>query len=998
MLSISNSLLRKSSRAALSRTAATSSKKQLHLAIATPITAPLSSLLTASDIDIHRLNQQGRNYHGLPVLVNFHQQDEDDYKKKYNYHHNFQHNRQFSSSLLSSSSSSAAASMNDDSRSGPQHHSNTVDASMPSIISSAHHQQNQLLMEKLDELYSVLLTKVPKGFENFLPKNARTGNTNSSGGGGDNDSEDDDDKDKASKEASSSDNKKSSSADSKKSSGFSSNSNKNNKNKKEEERKRKKKEEEEMQQQLAGTTILLLLVLMARSFLEDDSATGSGGAVNPLGGDGPEVTWSDFYNYMLTEGDVERIVVVNKKVARVYLRPGARGVPMAASVRGGGLMKQSSRSAQGVGGVISSKDGGAHSHDDEWDDGTVMEMSGGSNASQVASTPSSLTSSLGGALGGGTRKYQLVYHFNIGSVESFEDKLTHSQQELGISPRDYVPVQYASETNWAIELIKSAPALFLIGITAYMLRGMGGMPGGGGGGRGGMGGIFQMGKSNAKLIKKEDVSVTFKDVAGCQEAKKEIMEFVDFLQDATQFTKLGAKIPKGALLTGPPGTGKTLLAKAVAGEANVPFYTISGSDFLEMFVGVGPSRVRDLFKEARANAPCIVFIDEIDAVGRQRGRGGFGGGNDERENTLNQLLVEMDGFSPSTGVVVLAGTNRVDILDKALTRPGRFDRQITVDLPDLKGRREVFMIHLNGIKLDGDAEDVAGRLAGLTPGFAGADIANICNEAAIVAARRKAEAVTMDDFEKAIDRIIGGLESNKIMSSDEKSIVAHHEAGHAVAGWFLEHADPLLKVTIIPRSSGALGYAQYLPKEVFLRTQDQIMDIVMMALAGRAAEEVFFGRVTTGASDDLKRVTQLVYSTIQVYGMNSRVGQLAFPKDPNDMAGEKPYSDATAEAMDEEARNIVEKAYNKTVELIREKKHEVETIAQLLLEKETITHDDVMDAIGERPFKGNTAYNEFVSQRKADKEAKEANKAEEDNKEEEKKEEDGGGLAPGLAL
>lgn len=888
--------------------------------------------------------------------------------------------------------------MNDDSRSGPQHHSNTVDASMPSIISSAHHQQNQLLMEKLDELYSVLLTKVPKGFENFLPKNARTGNTNSSGGRGDNDSEDDDDKDKASKEASSSDNKKSSSADSKKSSGFSSNSNKDNKNKKEEERKRKKKEEEEMQQQLAGTTILLLLVLMARSFLEDDSATGPGGAVNPLGGDGPEVTWSDFYNYMLTEGDVERIVVVNKKVARVYLRPGARGVPMAASVRGGGLMKQSSRSAQGVGGVISSKDGGAHSHDDEWDDGTVMEMSGGSNASQVASTPSSLTSSLGGALGGGTRKYQLVYHFNIGSVESFEDKLTHSQQELGISPRDYVPVQYASETNWAIELIKSAPALFLIGITAYMLRGMGGMPGGGGGGRGGMGGIFQMGKSNAKLIKKEDVSVTFKDVAGCQEAKKEIMEFVDFLQDATQFTKLGAKIPKGALLTGPPGTGKTLLAKAVAGEANVPFYTISGSDFLEMFVGVGPSRVRDLFKEARANAPCIVFIDEIDAVGRQRGRGGFGGGNDERENTLNQLLVEMDGFSPSTGVVVLAGTNRVDILDKALTRPGRFDRQITVDLPDLKGRREVFMIHLNGIKLDGDAEDVAGRLAGLTPGFAGADIANICNEAAIVAARRKAEAVTMDDFEKAIDRIIGGLESNKIMSSDEKSIVAHHEAGHAVAGWFLEHADPLLKVTIIPRSSGALGYAQYLPKEVFLRTQDQIMDIVMMALAGRAAEEVFFGRVTTGASDDLKRVTQLVYSTIQVYGMNSRVGQLAFPKDPNDMAGEKPYSDATAEAMDEEARNIVEKAYNKTVELIREKKHEVETIAQLLLEKETITHDDVMDAIGERPFKGNTAYNEFVSQRKADKEAKEANKAEEDNKEEEKKEEDGGGLAPGLAL
>ena len=884
--------------------------------------------------------------------------------------------------------------------------------------------QNELLIEKLNELYSILLTKVPKGFENFLPKNARTGNTNSSDGESEGEG-DNDDKDKSSKEA----DKKSSSStsDSKKSTGgfgsSSNNSNNNNNNKKkntkEEERKRKKKEEEDMKQQLAGTTLLLILVLMARSFLDDDSSTTTNpnGTVNPLGGDGPEVTWSDFYNYMLTEGDVERIVVVNKKTARVYLRQGARGVPMAATsgVRGGGggmmMMKRNNpragaASGNGAGGgggsgVVSSKDGVHPPHNDEWEDGTVMEMSGGSDASQAAlSTPSSLSSSLGGAFGGGggNRKYQLVYHFNIGSVESFEDKLTHSQQELGISPRDYVPVQYASETNWAIELIKSAPAIFLIGVTAYMLRGMGGMPGGGGGGGGGIGGMFKMGKSNAKLIKKEDVTVSFKDVAGCQEAKKEIMEFVDFLQDATQFTKLGAKIPKGALLTGPPGTGKTLLAKAVAGEANVPFYTISGSDFLEMFVGVGPSRVRDLFKEARANAPCIVFIDEIDAVGRQRGRGGFGGGNDERENTLNQLLVEMDGFSPSTGVVVLAGTNRADILDKALTRPGRFDRQITVDLPDLKGRREVFMIHLNGIKLDGDAEDVAGRLAGLTPGFAGADIANICNEAAIVAARRKAESVTMDDFEKAIDRIIGGLESNKIMSSDEKSIVAHHEAGHAVAGWFLEHADPLLKVTIIPRSSGALGYAQYLPKEVFLRTQDQIMDIVMMALAGRAAEEVFFGRVTTGASDDLRRVTQLVYSTIQLYGMNSRVGQLAFPKDPNDMTGDRPYSDATAEAMDEEARNIVENAYNKTVELIREKKHEVETVAQMLLEKETITHDMVSDAIGARPFTGHKVYDEYVSQRKAVK-MEAAEKSDEDAKEEKKKDEDSGnGLEPGLAL
>lgn len=387
-----------------------------------------------------------------------------------------------------------------------------------------------------------------------------------------------------------------------------------------------------------------------------------------------------------------------------------------------------------------------------------------------------------------------------------------------------------------------------------------------------------------------------------------------------------------------------------------------------MFVGVGPSRVRDLFKEARENAPCIIFIDEIDAVGRQRGRGGMGG-NDERENTLNQLLVEMDGFNSTKGVVVLAGTNRIDILDQALTRPGRFDRQITVDKPDLKGRKEIFKVHLSGITLQDDPDDVAGRLAGLTPGFAGADIANICNEAAIVAARRGGESVSMDDFEKATDRIIGGLESNKIISKEERDIVAHHEAGHAVAGWFLEHADPLLKVTIIPRSSGALGFAQYLPKEVFLRTQAQIMDIVCMALAGRAAEEIFFGRVTTGASDDLRRVTDLVYSTIQVYGMNPRLGQLAFPKDPNAMFDERPYSEKTAKAMDEEAKQIVDEAYQRTLNLLSEHKEDVEKIAQMLLEKETITHDDVIEVIGPRPFQGNPQYDEFVRRFKEAKKA-----------------------------
>ena len=419
-----------------------------------------------------------------------------------------------------------------------------------------------------------------------------------------------------------------------------------------------------------------------------------------------------------------------------------------------------------------------------------------------------------------------------------------------------------------------------------------------------------------------------------------------------------------------------------------------------MFVGVGPSRVRDLFKEARAEAPCIIFIDEIDAVGRKRGRGNMSGGNDERENTLNQLLVEMDGFNPSSGVVVLAGTNRVDILDEALTRPGRFDRQIQVDKPDLQGRKEVFLVHLKDILLDGEPDVFAGRLAGLTPGFSGADIANICNEAAIVAARRQAESVTVNDFEKATDRIVGGLESNKIMSKEERSVVAHHEAGHAIAGWFLEHADPLMKVTIIPRSSGALGYAQYLPKEVFLRTEEQIMHIVKMALAGRAAEEIFFGKVTTGASDDLRRVTDLIYSTIQLYGMNARVGQLAFPKDPNAMPGDKPYSDSTAEAMDEEAKKIVDEAYEATLELMREKKEEVRKVAQLLLDKETITHDDVIDLVGPRPFKGNEDYDQYVSNREHLKRQDAEERDEEEEQEEEAIPEGNGpnGMTPGLAF
>lgn len=520
-------------------------------------------------------------------------------------------------------------------------------------------------------------------------------------------------------------------------------------------------------------------------------------------------------------------------------------------------------------------------------------------------------------------------------------------------------------------------------------------------GKGGPGSIFGQGKTTAKKINKENVNVTFKDVAGCDEAKKEIIEFVEFLKDSKKFTDLGAKIPKGALLCGPPGTGKTLLAKATAGEANVPFFSVSGSEFLEMFVGVGPARVRDLFKEARANAPCIIFIDEIDAVGRQRGKGGFAGGNDERENTLNQMLVEMDGFDPLTNIVVLAGTNRVDILDKALTRAGRFDRQITVDKPDIKGRKDIFEIYLKNIAVLGDISQYASRLAALTPGFVGADIANICNEAAIVAARRSKSKIDLEDFESAIDRVIGGLESNKLMSPEEKKIVAYHEAGHAVAGWFLQHADPLLKVTIVPRGSGALGYAQYLPKELYLRTKDQILDTVCMALAGRASEEVNFGNVTTGASDDLRRVTQIFYQMVQVYGFNPKVGQLGFPQDNSGgYPQEKMYSEATAQIMDEEVRKMVEEAYERTKNLMREKQNEVKLVAELLLEKETITNSDVAKLIGPRAFSAGKEYDMFLKMGAGDvdvlkdfdedeKKKEEKKKVEGDkNKEEEKKKEE----------
>jgi len=581
-----------------------------------------------------------------------------------------------------------------------------------------------------------------------------------------------------------------------------------------------------------------------------------------------------------------------------------------------------------------------------------------------------------------------TYVFTIGSIDSFERSLHHHQTVANTPLNAWVPVTYATappiadnrdESGSLIkDVFKSVAPSLLLGAAFYftlrlMMGGKGGPMGGGGGG-GGMGGLFQMSKSKAKKINPETIDVTFKDVAGCELAKKEVMEFVQFLSEPEAFTKVGAKVPKGALLSGPPGTGKTLLAKAVAGEANVPFYSISGSDFIEMFVGVGPSRVRDLFSTARADAPCIIFIDEIDAVGRQRGKGGGfnGGGNDERENTLNQLLVEMDGFEDSNGVVVLAGTNRPDILDKALLRPGRFDRSITVDKPDIRGRKEIFKVHLSNIVVEGGEEgidEICGRLAGLTPGFAGADIANMCNEAAINAGRRKADSVTLPDFEEAVDRVLGGLASPKLLSEKEKRIVAYHEAGHAICGWFLEHADPVVKVTIVPRGSGALGYAQYLPKEVSLRTREEMLDIVCMALGGRAAEQVFFGKVTNGASNDLQKVTGIVYELIRSYGMGDTeggIGQLSYPLTEQgfgtNQSGTVSYSNETAFMMDQEAKKIVDQAYARTIALVEERREEIEKVAELLIEKETISHDDVLELVGERGFEGEAdqSYQEYV--------------------------------------
>ncbi|RAJ03917.1 cell division protease FtsH [Chitinophaga skermanii] len=536
------------------------------------------------------------------------------------------------------------------------------------------------------------------------------------------------------------------------------------------------------------------------------------------------------------------------------------------------------------------------------------------------------------------------YFFTIGSEESFKKDLDRAED--GVAIKDRVKVVYPPGNPWVESLVTMLlPIVLIIGLWILLMRKMGGPSGG----SGGPGGIFNIGKSKAQLFDKGTrVNITFNDVAGLDEAKVEVMEIVDFLKNPKKYTSLGGKIPKGALLVGPPGTGKTLLAKAMAGEAQVPFFSMSGSDFVELFVGVGASRVRDLFKQAREKAPCIIFIDEIDAIGRARGKNVMMS-NDERENTLNQLLVEMDGFGTDSGIIILAATNRPDVLDSALLRPGRFDRQISIDKPDLAGRQHIFEVHLKPIKTSPNLD--IQKLASQTPGFAGADIANVCNEAALIAARKGKSQVEMEDFNDAVDRVIGGLEKkNKIISPEEKEVIAYHEAGHAICGWYLEHANPLVKVTIVPRGVAALGYAQYLPKEQYLYNTEQLMDDICMTLGGRAVEELVFGKISTGAQNDLQVITRMAYAMVTVYGMNEKVGNVSFYDPNNDQAFTKPYSEETAKMIDEEVRILIDKAYVRTKQLLTERLNDVKLLAEELLKKEVLYKDDLERLIGKRPY------------------------------------------------
>ena len=535
------------------------------------------------------------------------------------------------------------------------------------------------------------------------------------------------------------------------------------------------------------------------------------------------------------------------------------------------------------------------------------------------------------------------FTFNIGSVETFAENLREAQK----GSEDEVLPEYKEERNWAGEILWTiGPFILIILLWWWIFRRMSR-----GGAGGGAGGIFNVGKSQAKIFDKDQkVSTTFKDVAGLAEAKQEVEEIVEFLRNPAKFTKLGGKIPKGALLVGPPGTGKTLLAKAVAGEANVPFFSMSGSDFVEMFVGVGASRVRDLFKQAKEKAPCIVFIDEIDAIGRARGKNANFGSNDERENTLNQLLTEMDGFDTNSGVILLAATNRADVLDRALMRAGRFDRQIHVELPDLNERAQIFKVHLRPLKLDQNVK--VDFLAKQTPGFSGADIANVCNEAALIAARRDREAVTRQDFLDAVDRIIGGLEKkNKIISKDEKETIAYHEAGHASISWLLEHAHPLVKVTIVPRGK-ALGAAWYLPEERSITTKEQLLDEMCSALGGRAAEELIFGRISSGAQNDLEKITKQAYAMVSIFGMSEKVGNVSFydSTGQSDYTFTKPYSEKTAELIDEEVKKLIDVEYERAKQVLKENAEGHKKLAKLLLEREVIFSEDLEKIFGKRPW------------------------------------------------
>jgi ATP-dependent metalloprotease FtsH len=535
------------------------------------------------------------------------------------------------------------------------------------------------------------------------------------------------------------------------------------------------------------------------------------------------------------------------------------------------------------------------------------------------------------------------YSFDIGNDQIFQNKL-----EKAVAEGKLKDFNFLQKSNWTDLFVSLLPIIIIIGVWIFIMRKMSGGPGGGGGQ------IFNIGKSKAKLFdEKTDIKTTFKDVAGLEGAKEEIQEIVEFLKNPEKYTNLGGKIPKGALLVGPPGTGKTLLAKAVAGEAQVPFFSLSGSDFVEMFVGVGASRVRDLFKQAKEKSPAIIFIDEIDAVGRARGKSNMSGGNDERENTLNQLLTEMDGFGTNSNVIVLAATNRADVLDKALMRAGRFDRQIFVDLPDIRERAEIFLVHLAPLKkVEGLDTDF---LAKQTPGFSGADIANVCNEAALIAARNNKEAVDKQDFLDAVDRIVGGLEKkNKIITPEEKRAIAIHEAGHATVSWMLEHAAPLIKVTIVPRGQ-SLGAAWYLPEERLIVRTDQMLDEMCATMGGRAAEKVTFDRISTGALSDLEKVTKQARAMVTVYGLNEKIGNVTYydSSGQSEYSFSKPYSDETAKVIDKEISDLIESQYQRAINILEENKDKLEQLAAILIEKEVIFKDDLETIFGKRTFDKN---------------------------------------------